>query len=368
MSEQLACMPLDDYTGACDALRTRLGTSDKIKSGDLKPLIESIPSGVELPELTNPASDEEVFKDKEYIDDTGAKRTGTFTIDEELAENEDLINQIQEVLATKSSVSLPTLTNPGNSYKLVEGYQLIDQEGNVVEGEISECSCEDIYIDGNQITVSPGIYSDDTRVQVDEVELAAPSISVDENGLVTATVSQSAGYVQEGSTSKDYQLPTQGATTITPSTEEQVAVYAGTYVTEDVKVAATESGGSGSSTGTCTVTMITPAGMLVIGYGECNIYLSTDYGVSFTIDQGSVSMPSTRGSSHYLPMFAKRVFTNLPIGSIFTFYSGASIYITGASISGDIEFSLVNTSSAASNQYMYAVCKCNGDGEITINT
>lgn len=46
MSEKYAVMPMKDYKDACDSLRKKLGTEDKIKSGDLKPLIDSIKAPV----------------------------------------------------------------------------------------------------------------------------------------------------------------------------------------------------------------------------------------------------------------------------------------------------------------------------------
>ena len=90
-----------------------------------------------------------------------------------------------------------------------------------------------------------------------------PSISVDENGLITASVYEStsvqplsaSGYaektkwysviVNESNTS---QLSTQAGTTITPTTSEQTAVAAGKYTTGAVKVAAMPSGTAGTPT------------------------------------------------------------------------------------------------------------------------
>ena len=46
MSEQMAVMPYEDYVGACEAIRARHGTTDTIKSGELKGLIESIPQNI----------------------------------------------------------------------------------------------------------------------------------------------------------------------------------------------------------------------------------------------------------------------------------------------------------------------------------
>ena len=69
---------------------------------------------------------------------------------------------------------------------------------------------------------------------------ATPTITVDANGLITATATQSAGYVAAGNKSATKQLPTQAGATITPGTAEQLAVAAGTFVTGDIKVAAVE--------------------------------------------------------------------------------------------------------------------------------
>lgn len=60
--------------------------------------------GVDLPELTNPASPSEVFKNKEVIDSEGNKVTGTFTIDNELSTQDTLISQIQAALENKAAM------------------------------------------------------------------------------------------------------------------------------------------------------------------------------------------------------------------------------------------------------------------------
>ena len=80
---------------------------------------------------------------------------------------------------------------------------------------------------------------------------ADPTISVNSSGLITASVEASqsvtptvvSGYVTSGSSgtvsaigSKTSQLPTQGATTITPSTQSQTAVASGKYTTGAVTV------------------------------------------------------------------------------------------------------------------------------------
>lgn len=69
--------------------------------------------GVELPELDNPADASEVFSGAEYIDESGNKKTGTFTIDNELSQQDSLIAQIQFALegkATSGGRGIKTIT------------------------------------------------------------------------------------------------------------------------------------------------------------------------------------------------------------------------------------------------------------------
>ena len=120
---------------------------------------------------------------------------------------------------------------------------------------------------------------------------ATPSISVSSSGLITASATQAAGYVAEGTKSATRQLTTKGGTTITPSDAEQTAVSAGTYVTGDIKVAAA-AGGARVVTGTVTVrdswtdTITINLGFVpsVFSYGSSN-----DGGLYATRDGNSIN-------------------------------------------------------------------------------
>jgi hypothetical protein len=71
-------------------------------------IVKNLPeegNGVELPDLTEPATEDEVFLNQEYIDANGEKKSGTFTIDAEMSTQNNLINQIQTALANKAQVS-----------------------------------------------------------------------------------------------------------------------------------------------------------------------------------------------------------------------------------------------------------------------
>ena len=65
---------------------------------------------------------------------------------------------------------------------------------------------------------------------------ATPSISVSSAGLITASSTQSAGYVSAGTKSATKQLTTQAAKTVTPTTSNQTAVASGRYTTGAITV------------------------------------------------------------------------------------------------------------------------------------
>lgn len=67
---------------------------------------------------------------------------------------------------------------------------------------------------------------------------ATPSITVSTAGLITASATQTAGYVVAGTKSATKQLTVQAAKTVTPSASVQTAVAASRYTTGAVKVAA----------------------------------------------------------------------------------------------------------------------------------
>ena len=87
------------------------------------------------------------------------------------------------------------------------------------------------------------------------VTQATPVISVSSAGKITATSTQTAGYVAGGTKTATKQLTTKAGTTITPGSSELTAVKAGTYVTGDIKVAAVSNGGSSGTIETATVTL-----------------------------------------------------------------------------------------------------------------
>ena len=104
-------------------------------------------------------------------------------------------------------LQLDPLSNPGGASQALKGYQYYNQNGDVVTGNITTRS------------------------------LSTPSISVNSSGLITASVTQSSGYVSSATKSATKQLTTQSGTTITPGTSQKTAVSSGRYTTGTVYVA-----------------------------------------------------------------------------------------------------------------------------------
>lgn len=72
---------------------------------------------------------------------------------------------------------------------------------------------------------------------IEEVEQATPEILIDANGLITVTSTQAEGKVSAGTKTVTKQLTTQAAKTVTPSTSNKTAVDSGVYTTGAVIVA-----------------------------------------------------------------------------------------------------------------------------------
>lgn len=71
---------------------------------------------------------------------------------------------------------------------------------------------------------------------IDNIEVATPSISINDLGLITATINQHEGYVNAEIKSSTKQLPVQEAATITPSSFAQIAIESGKYAIGQVIV------------------------------------------------------------------------------------------------------------------------------------
>lgn len=110
--------------------------------------------------------------------------------------------------------------------------------GEKITGTIETKTSSNLTASGATVTVPAGYYASQVTKSVSTATQATPSVSVDSSGLITASATQTAGYVSSGTKSATKQLTTQTAKTITPSTSAQTAVSSGVYTTGAVTVSA----------------------------------------------------------------------------------------------------------------------------------
>ena len=110
----------------------------------------------------------------------------------------------------------------------IEGEEVVGTE--TATQQLTKRTSEDMTASGATITAPAGYYPEDASKSVATATQATPTVSVDSAGLITATATQTAGYVDAGTKTGTKQLTTKTAATITPGTSNQT-IAAGTYLT-----------------------------------------------------------------------------------------------------------------------------------------
>ena len=151
-----------------------------------------------------------------------------------MANNEYLIQDttIQEIV---DKVKLKTGTTGG-----IVGSEIANKIDSILtptDGTIPTKTSSDLTASGKTITVPAGYYASNASKSVSTATQATPSITVDSNGLITASATQNSGYVSAGTKSATVQLTTKAATTITPGTSSKTAVEKNVYTTGAITVA-----------------------------------------------------------------------------------------------------------------------------------
>ena len=136
----------------------------------------------------------------------------------------------------KIEAGLPSLSNPASSGQILNGYEAINEDGEKITGTIATKTSSNLTANGATVTVPAGYYAANATKSIATATQATPSITVDSNGKITASATQTAGYVTAGTKSSTYQLAFQAAKTITPTTSNQIAVSSGYYTGGSVTV------------------------------------------------------------------------------------------------------------------------------------
>lgn len=91
-------------------------------------------------------------------------------------------------------------------------------------------TANDLTASGSEVTVPAGYYASKAAKSINTATQATPGITVSSAGLITASATQTEGYVAAGTKSATKQLTTQGAQTITPGTSNKT-IASGRYLT-----------------------------------------------------------------------------------------------------------------------------------------
>ncbi len=205
------------------------------------------------------------------------------------------------VLQTITKTYSPSETAQTDTITAGSGYDAIEEvdvtvsaiSATYVGSGITRRSGSDLTASGATVTAPAGYYASAASKSVATAAQATPGISVNTTtGLITASATQSAGYVSAGTRNSTSQLSTQAGTTITPTESEQTAVAANKYTLGAVKVGAISSSYIGSGITRRDDTDLTASGATVTvpaGYYEDD--------ETKTIASGSAGTPTaTKGT------------------------------------------------------------------------
>lgn len=219
-------MPGSDYQAICDATRALTGKTGVLKSGDISTELGTI--GIveqATPSLTLNAATGVVTA--EATQAAGLVAAGTKKATTQLATQ-----------AAKTVTPTEAQQTAVASGKYTTGDVVVAAVPTTYVGSgVARKSSSDLTADGATVNVPAGYYENAASKSVATTTQATPSISVNSTGLITASATQSAGYVSAGTKTATQQLTIQPPTTITPSSLAQTAVPQGRYTTGAVTVA-----------------------------------------------------------------------------------------------------------------------------------
>lgn len=113
----------------------------------------------------------------------------------------DRINANIAAAFTKAQAKGATLPATQNSGTLEDAIDAIPSQN-----ELTKRDSDDLTVSGATVSAPAGYYEQAASKSVATATQATPTITVDANGLITASATQSAGYVSKGTKSATKQL------------------------------------------------------------------------------------------------------------------------------------------------------------------
>ena len=123
-----------------------------------------------------------------------------------VSDDDTFASYADKILAIETGVQLPELSNPASESNVLSGYEFIDEDGTKRTGNIATKTSSDLTRSGATVTVPAGYYASAASKSVSTATQATPSISVSSSGLITVSAIQTAGYVSAGTKSAEHQL------------------------------------------------------------------------------------------------------------------------------------------------------------------
>ena len=265
------------------------------------------------------ATDSDVASGKIYFKADGSQSTGTASgggggavvVTDTTDAHGGTIREITAV-----DISSDTVT----AAALLSGYTAHDNTGTAVSGSIATKTSSDLSASGDTVTVPAGYYASQTTKSVTSTTHPNPTVSVNSStGLITASHTQTAGYVSAGTTTETEQLSVKSSSDLTKS-GATVTAPAGYYPS-----AASASVASGSATAPASIS----GSSATVSTGTNTLTLSKTVSVTPSVTAGYVSSGTAGNSSVSLSasVTTKGAATIAPSTSDQTIASGT--YLTG---------------------------------------